>query len=662
MKKLLPLLIICQLFALAGYAQVPVFTNVGAGNNFYSNAENWTDGLKPVANDQAQFNATATLDESATLTQIRSAALIAGLSEGEGVLTLTGAGLAVDIQQQAPSAGGEFLIDANVLFTSTEVVGQSLFRVNGEDGIITFGPNSDLNLGNSIRLVGNGNPAVNGQFNFNGVLRGTGAIQVGARASVTYGESSDNSNFKGDLVFVFSGATVTANNAANNVFVPVAQKIQINNSNGTLILNGANIYRGGLTVGGANTLRLEVNANQPNIDNLQMSGAGELTIALGDDMDMLHFGDLSGDEEGSLWNAGATITIENFQSGAIRFGTNSEGLTAAQINQINIGGGTPSLNTLGYLIDQSANTAPESTMISNLTLQAGFSTREVDLSAFFSDPQNDSITFSATSSADFVTVGTNGNILTISEGNNGTSTITVICTDEFDLSSQATFDVVVTDAVVDSDGDGVPDDNDQCPDTPSGESVGSDGCSDSQKDTDSDGVTDDVDLCPDTSAGATVDSDGCSDAQKDTDADGVNDDVDLCPDTASGAIVDSDGCADTEKDSDGDGVTDDLDLCPNTETGANVDASGCIVLYTDLAETDVYVYPNPVQNFVRVMNINKWVGGTLQIQDMSGKKVLSQKIRIGQSEISVGQLKEGRYIIQLQNDSLIETLTFIRVN
>ena len=37
----------------------------------------------------------------------------------------------------------------------------------------------------------------------------------------------------------------------------------------------------------------------------------------------------------------------------------------------------------------------------------------------------------------------------------------------------------------------------------------SEGCSLSQKDTDGDGVTDDIDACPETPAGATVDATGC---------------------------------------------------------------------------------------------------------------------------------------------------------
>ena len=64
--------------------------------------------------------------------------------------------------------------------------------------------------------------------------------------------------------------------------------------------------------------------------------------------------------------------------------------------------------------------------------------------------------------------------------------------------------------VLDADRDGVADADDTCADTPSGETVDSSGCSDSQKDTDGDGVTDDLDTCADTPEGTTVDENGCA--------------------------------------------------------------------------------------------------------------------------------------------------------
>jgi len=61
-----------------------------------------------------------------------------------------------------------------------------------------------------------------------------------------------------------------------------------------------------------------------------------------------------------------------------------------------------------------------------------------------------------------------------------------------------------------------------------------------ERDSDGDGVYDDRDRCPDTPAGVPVDSDGCP---KDSDGDGIYDYIDECPDTLEGVNVDEKGCA-----------------------------------------------------------------------------------------------------------------------
>ena len=62
-------------------------------------------------------------------------------------------------------------------------------------------------------------------------------------------------------------------------------------------------------------------------------------------------------------------------------------------------------------------------------------------------------------------------------------------------------------------------------------------------DIDRDGVMDDVDTCPNTPTEVNVNSTGCSLSQIDTDGDGVNDDVDTCSDTPTGETVNSTGCS-----------------------------------------------------------------------------------------------------------------------
>lgn len=97
-------------------------------------------------------------------------------------------------------------------------------------------------------------------------------------------------------------------------------------------------------------------------------------------------------------------------------------------------------------------------------------------------------------------------------------------------------------------------------------------------DSDGDGVADADDRCPNTPSGEAVDPEGCSASQRDSDGDGVVDALDRCPNTlvADRDRVDGSGCAPSQRDSDGDGVPDDRDLCPLTPAGAtDVDASGC---------------------------------------------------------------------------------------
>ncbi len=120
--------------------------------------------------------------------------------------------------------------------------------------------------------------------------------------------------------------------------------------------------------------------------------------------------------------------------------------------------------------------------------------------------------------------------------------------------------------VTDSDGDGVRDSQDACPDTPKGVDVDMFGC---PLDSDKDGVPDYLDNCNDTPAGVLVDKSGCP---LDSDNDGVPDYLDNCPDTPAGIPVNSLGCV---KDSDNDNVPDYEDKCPDTPQGVKVDSTGC---------------------------------------------------------------------------------------
>ena len=101
-------------------------------------------------------------------------------------------------------------------------------------------------------------------------------------------------------------------------------------------------------------------------------------------------------------------------------------------------------------------------------------------------------------------------------------------------------------------------------------------------DSDEDGVEDEDDACPNTDAGQEVDAAGCACEQLDDDGDGVNNCDDLCPDTAVNAEVDASGCAIIpsddqpggaelpEDDDPGDAESDE----PDTDTNAPSDDAG----------------------------------------------------------------------------------------
>jgi uncharacterized protein (TIGR03382 family) len=145
----------------------------------------------------------------------------------------------------------------------------------------------------------------------------------------------------------------------------------------------------------------------------------------------------------------------------------------------------------------------------------------------------------------------------------------------------------------DSDGDGIVDSLDKCPNEPEDKDMfeDSDGCPD--PDNDGDGVPDALDKCPldPEDKDGFQDDDGCPD--KDNDGDGIPDKLDKCPNEPEDkdGFEDLDGCPDL--DNDHDGIPDDADKCPNEPETINgiADNDGC----PDKGDTTIVMSPDRIE-------------------------------------------------------------------
>jgi hypothetical protein len=136
-------------------------------------------------------------------------------------------------------------------------------------------------------------------------------------------------------------------------------------------------------------------------------------------------------------------------------------------------------------------------------------------------------------------------------------------------------------ADTDSDSDGVADCNDQCPEDADKAEPGQCGCGVADTDSDSDGVADCNDQCPEDAGKTEPGQCGCGVADTDTDSDGVLDCNDQCPEDADKTEPGVCGCGVSDVDGDNDGTPDCNDQCPEDADKAEPGQCGCGVADTD---------------------------------------------------------------------------------
>ncbi len=116
----------------------------------------------------------------------------------------------------------------------------------------------------------------------------------------------------------------------------------------------------------------------------------------------------------------------------------------------------------------------------------------------------------------------------------------------------------------DSDGDGVPDDEEACPEDPDKTEPGACGCGTPDTDSDEDGTADCIDDCPGDMDKIEPGICGCGTPDTDSDGDGTADCNDACPADPNKIDPGICGCGTPDTDSDSDTVPDCNDNCPNT--------------------------------------------------------------------------------------------------
>ena len=135
-------------------------------------------------------------------------------------------------------------------------------------------------------------------------------------------------------------------------------------------------------------------------------------------------------------------------------------------------------------------------------------------------------------------------------------------------------------AGTDTDGDGVDDCDDGCPEDPFKSAPGDCGCGVEDLDSDKDGVADCNDGCPTDPTKTSPGDCGCN--ASDADGDGVDDCVDNCPDDPNKTDPGACGCGNEDTDTDGDGTANCVDNCPDDPNKTEPGFCGCGTVDTNV--------------------------------------------------------------------------------
>ena len=319
------------------------------GDSLWTTAGNWSNGIPNVTTAKVTISKSMILDADVEVAQIKLDNTETGVnvlikSNNSKTLTLSGTGVTTPIQNNRGNA--TFNLNLKVVMNSTDAV-ETISATSAGNCNVTFGADSDLTINVPTKFLAQNARTIE----LNGIIRntGTGEIQVGAASTVNFGSTSDNSNYTGDIKLLGKNTNLVSNTADNGTFLVANSAIVpdvATNEGHKVTINGQNTFKGNITVLDS-AVTLTVNADQSSAGLIGM-GKGNLKLVLDTaKVTQLKFADNSS----SGWGTGKLV-INPFKNNVVSFGTDANGITAAQLTQIDIGGGTVSINASGQISEK----------------------------------------------------------------------------------------------------------------------------------------------------------------------------------------------------------------------------------------------------------------------------------------------------------------------
>ena len=328
--------------------------NNGDGDNKWSTAANWTNGIPNAANAKAKIAAASVIvDGDYTVGQIIFVNAAAGgqkvitfTNANNGTLTITGKGVSQPVQLNRNPQHAIFNLP--VIFDSSENKTET-WRFNSGNEKITFGEGHSLTVNDEMVFTAKTNTS---SIIFNGTNTGVGNLKFGTASNVKFGSTYDGSSYSGTMIVAGDNTTtakvtLTSDVADAGTFLKSGASISVVKNGGTINVNGKNTLKGDISLTAAFKVALNINKNQSTIGTITM-GSGTLNLALATDVTSAAFADNSSSD----WGTGSLV-ITGAGDQEVSFGTTANGITADQLAQITLNGSTPLINSTGKLIGSS---------------------------------------------------------------------------------------------------------------------------------------------------------------------------------------------------------------------------------------------------------------------------------------------------------------------